>query len=142
MSQGIDASLPDQDAVVTVDFSNELKAAVVSHIRRSLRPGGRFGLYEQMRVAEGPITYPLPWAEDERSSFVDGPDHYARALEAVGFTIEKIEDRTAVVGRAGAPDGPNPAAVFGPAFVERITNNVAATRAGVLAPIVIIARAI
>ena len=54
-----------------------------------------------------------------------------RHLEAAGFTVEEVEDRTA------STLGPPPAAgrnavVFGEDFVQRIGNNIAATKAGLL----------
>ena len=71
------------------------KQAVFAEVHRVLAPGGRFAIYEQMRTADGDLPYPLPWAEDERSSFVETPEDYTRHLEAAGFTVEEVEDRTA-----------------------------------------------
>ena len=66
---------------------------------------------------------------------------YARHLEAVGFTIEEVEDRTSST-LGSPPQGPvTNATVFGPGFVERIGNNVAATKAGLLGAVLVVARA-
>jgi MPBQ/MSBQ methyltransferase len=119
------------------------KAAVFAEVRRVLRPGGVFGLYEQMRTGPGELRYPLPWAEDDRSSFVASPEDYARDLEAAGFRVGPIEDRTAATRPAPGPQtGLTPAAVFGPAFVERLANNIAGTRAGALSAVLILATAV
>ena len=68
-------------------------------------------------------------------------EDYVRQLLDAGFTVEEVEDRTAAT-LGGPPPGPvSPVAVFGPAFAERIGNNVAATRAGVLGAVVVLARA-
>ena len=93
-------------------------------------PGGRFALYEQVRTGEGELPCPLPWAQDDRSSFVETVADYRAALEAAGFEVEAEEDRTpATLGPP--PQGPvNNAVVFGPPFMHRIANNVAATKAG------------
>ena len=117
------------------------KQAVFTEVRRVLAPGAPFGVYEQVRVGPGDLTYPLPWAEDERSSFVESSEQYVAALEAAGFTVDAVEDRTA--STLGVPmSGPlSPVAVFGPVFAERVGNNVAATRAGLLAAVVVVARA-
>jgi MPBQ/MSBQ methyltransferase len=132
----------DRAMMVHVGMNIPDKAAVFAEIRRVLQPGGMFGLFEQMRTSEAELRYPLPWAEDSRSSFLAPPDDYARDLKAAGFTIDRTEDRTAATAR---PDGPpsqlSPAAVFGPSFMERISNNIAATRAGALAPVLMIATA-
>ena len=131
----------DRAVMVHVGMNIPDKQAVFAEVHRVLEPGGVFGLYEQMRTADGELTYPLPWAEDARSSFVETVDQYAEALVSAGFTVEEIEDRTA--STLGPPaDGPlSPAAVFGPVFVQRVGHNVQATRAGLLGAIVVLARA-
>ena len=73
---------------------------------------------------------------------MDTPEAYAKALDSAGFLVERTEDRTrAMAGPQGPEPRLSPAAVFGPSFAERIGNNINATRAGILAPIVMIARA-
>lgn len=131
----------DRAMMVHVGMNIPDKAAVFTEVRRVLRPGGTFAVFEQMQIADGELTYPMPWAEDSRSSFLASPASYVRDLEAAGFTIVRTENRTAAT--AAGPSGPGPrlstAAVFGARFIERIANNIAATRAGVLAPVLILA---
>ncbi|MDT7581206.1 MAG: arsenite methyltransferase, partial [Pseudonocardiales bacterium] len=131
----------DAAVLVHVGMNMPEKAAVFAEVHRVLRPGGRFALYEQVRTAEGDLTYPLPWAEDERSSFVETVADYRAHLEAAGFEIEDAEDRTpATLGPP--PQGPvSNAVVFGPPFVRRVANNVAATKAGLLGAWLFLARA-
>jgi SAM-dependent methyltransferase len=119
------------------------KAGVFAEVRRVLEPGGLFAVYEQMRVGAGELTFPLPWADDERSSFVETRERYAELLRDAGFRIELDEDRTAAVASAGPPPAGalTPGVVFGPGFAERIGNNVASTMAGILSPVLMIARA-
>ena len=94
-----------------------------------------------MRTSPGDLPYPLPWAEDERSSFVESVDDYTRHLEAAGFTIDEVEDRTAST-MGPPPAGPvSNAVVFGQGFMERIGNNIAATKAGLLGAVLVVARA-
>ncbi len=137
-----DASL-DRAMIIHVGMNIPDKPAVFAEVRRVLKPGAIFGVYEQMQVGDGEPTYPLPWAEDERSSFVETAEAYALALQSTGFVVEHTEDRRAATA---GPPGPeprlSPAAVFGPSFAERIANNIAATRAGILVPTVMIARAV
>jgi MPBQ/MSBQ methyltransferase len=120
--------------------------AVFTEVRRVLADGGRFGLFEQVRTGSGELTYPLPWAAEESSSFLVGLDALTGALTAAGFVVEEVEDRTAAVPEVAArPPGPpplSPATVFGPGFAERLRNDVAAIRAGLLAPVVVLARAV
>lgn len=149
---GVDAGSFDAAMLVHVGMNIPDKSAVFGQVRRALRDGGRFAVFEQMRTADGDLPYPLPWAEDARSSFVASPDDYADALRAAGFTIISTDDRSAQTsgppgppadppGPPADPPGLTPAAVFGPRFVERIGNNLAAARAGLLSPVLIVAEA-
>lgn len=121
-------------------------AAVFAEVRRVLAHGGLFGLFEQVRTGPGALTYPLPWAETEASSFVVDLDTLTDALGRAGFQVEEVEDRTPAVTQPPAPTpGPpplSPAVVFGPGFVERLRNDRAAVHAGLLAPVVVLARAV
>jgi MPBQ/MSBQ methyltransferase len=140
-------SLPLEDGsfdaamMVHVGMNVPDKRALFAEVHRVLEPGGLFAAYEQVATGTGTPTYPLPWAEDERSSFVETPEQYVEALTAAGFTDVEVEDRTAAT-TGPPPTGPlNQASIFGPAFVERIGNNIAATRAGVLRAVLLLARA-
>jgi SAM-dependent methyltransferase len=138
-----DASF-DRAMMIHVGMNVPDKGAVFTEVRRVLEPGGRFGIFEQMRCGEGELPYPMPWAEDDRSSFVASPEEYGALLEGAGFKVVLAEDRTAAV--AGPPQtgpgGLTPQAVFGPVFAERIGNNIAATKAGLLGAVLIVARAL
>ncbi len=140
-------SLPFGDAafngafMVHVGMNIPNKEAVFTEVRRVLEHGARFALFEQMRTADGELPYPLPWAVDERSSFVEDIASYTAALEAAGFSVEEVEDRTASTLRPPDSGALSPAMVFGQVFLERVGNNVAATRAGTLSGIVMVARA-
>ena len=131
----------DAAVMVHVGMNVPDKRSVFTEVHRVLAPGARFAVFEQMRTADGDLPYPLPWAEDERSSFVESPEDYTRHLEAAGFTIEEVDDRTE--STLGPPPGGkvNNAVVFGPVFAERIGNNMAATRAGLLGALLVVARA-
>ncbi len=131
----------DAAMMVHVGMNVPDKEAVFAEVRRVLVPGGTFGLYEQMRTGEGELPYPLPWAEDEQSSFVESVEDYRRHLESAGFTVVDVQDRTASTSGAPPPGPVTNAVVFGPAFVERIGHNIAATKAGLLGAMVVLARA-
>lgn len=144
LAPGADTGLPpgsfDRASLVHVGMNIPDKAAVFAEVRRVLTAGGLFGVYEQMRMAPGDLPYPLPWASDERSSFVAAPEDYVRDLTATGFRIVRQENRSAAVARGGPPPGgADQAALFGPAFGERVGNNLAAARAGLLAPVLLVA---
>ena len=122
------------------------KRDVFAEVRRLLGPGGRFAVFDQMRVGEGALTYPLPWAVDAESSFVVTPDAYVTDLEAAGFSVELRADRTrqsAGPPSGGVGGGPlSPAVIFGPDFVTRVHNNIADTTAGRLGAVLLVARAV
>lgn len=144
-------TLPFEDAsfdvasMIHVGMNVPDKQALFGEVRRVLRPGGRFGVYEQMRRDAGDLAYPLPWASDGTTSFVEDAAAYEAALRGAGFAVTSSEDRTAAV--AGPPPSdasaarPLPVAVFGPEFMVRIQNNVAATQAGLLRAVQILATA-
>src|SRR5262245_11654311 len=71
------------------------KARLFGEARRVLRRGAAFGIYDLMRVSDGPLPYPMPWAATAETSFVESPAAYRRLLEAAGFRIEAETDRTA-----------------------------------------------
>ena len=131
----------DFAVMVHVGMNIPDKTAVFIEVHRLLRPGGMFALYEQVRTREGELPYPLPWAEDERSSFVETAADYRAHLEGAGFEVEDEEDRTPTT-LGPPPQGPvSNAVVFGPQFAWRIANNVAATKTGLLGARLFLARA-
>ena len=81
------------------------KAGLFAEVRRVLEAGGLFAVYEQMRTGDGDLLYPLPWADDKESSFVDTRQRYAQLLDNAGFSVEHDEDRTAA-NAAGGPPSP------------------------------------
>lgn len=145
-------TLPYEDAsfqaatMIHVGMNVPDKTSLFHEVRRVLTPGGRFGVYDQMRVGDGPLSYPLPWAVDESTSFVATPAEYETALADAGFRVTDSEDRTeAVAGSvqgasAGSGEG-LPLAVLGPGLVVQLQNNIAAARAGLLGAVQILATA-
>ncbi|MDP3711282.1 MAG: class I SAM-dependent methyltransferase [Mycobacteriales bacterium] len=138
-------SLPFEDAtfdaamIVHAGMNMPDKAAVFGEVHRVLVPGSRFALYEQMASGTDKLAFPLPWAEDARSSFLETVEGYTALLENAGFTIEDVDDRTdSVLGpRPSVPVGP--ADVYGPIYVEGIGNYVAAAKAGKLRAVLVTA---
>jgi MPBQ/MSBQ methyltransferase len=145
---GSGSGLPFDDAsfdaamMIHVGMNIQDKGSVFADVHRVLRPGGTFVVFDQMRVGAGDLPFPLPWALDGRSSFIESPDAYTQQLAAAGFTVEQTEDRTPSVGPpAFGPGALSPAVVFGPEFVRRVGNNVRAADDGLLAAVLIVARA-
>ena len=79
---------------------------------------------------------------DRAMIIVCTPDESAENLPTAGFAVERVENRAAATADPGALRRRlGPGALFDPGFAVRLENNVAATRAGVVAPVMITARA-
>ena len=63
------------------------KPALFAGVRRVLKPGGVFGIYDQMRAADGELVFPVPWAPQPQASFVETPTTYKRLLTEAGFEV-------------------------------------------------------
>jgi MPBQ/MSBQ methyltransferase len=138
-------SLPFEDGsfdaavMVHVGMNVPAKQAVFEQVHRVLAPGARFALYDQMSTGRGDLTFPLPWAEDPRGSFLETADDYRRQLESAGFHVDEIEDRTEAVLVPPPASAVGPGDIFGPAFGEGVGNYVAAARAGLVRAVLILA---
>lgn len=125
------------------------KARLFAEVRRVLRPGGRYGVYDIQQVAPGPLPFPMPWAAGPETSFVATPEDYRRLLQAAGFTLQSETDRSAMTRELlaamrarQAAEGPSPlgpAVLMGPEFKQRLGNAIASLEAGTIAPVQIIA---
>jgi len=128
------------------------KAALFREVRRVMRQGARFGVYDIMRMAEGDLPYPMPWAMTMDTSFVETPAHYRKCLEAAGFAIDlerSHRDLAIKVGREmrekaareGAPPI-GPQVLMGESAQLRVGNVMSAVGDGLLAPIEMVVRAV
>lgn len=127
------------------------KLGLFAQVRRVLKPGGRFGVYDVMRIGSGDVPYPMPWAGAPETSFVEPPETYRRLLRQAGFEIEKERDRRTFALEMGqrmredaAKHGPPPLTLgilMGPSAPQRLGNVMTSLGDGVLAPIEMIARA-
>lgn len=104
-----------------------------------LVPGSRFALYEQMATGTDELTYPLPWAEDPRSSFLETVEGYSGLLATAGFTIEAVDDRTESVLGSPTFGGRWPGRRVRVHLRRGIGNYVAAARAGKLRAVLVTA---
>jgi ubiquinone/menaquinone biosynthesis C-methylase UbiE len=146
-----DAGTFDAATLIHVGMNIADKARLFEEVRRVLKPGAKFCLYEVMHAGEGELPYPMPWALTIETSFVETPETYRGLLSAAGFKIEAEENRRtfvldgaremrAKIERDGMP-ALNQHALLGPTARERLGNVMAALEGGIIAPIQMIARA-
>lgn len=123
------------------------KKSVFAEVRRVLKPGGVFGIYDAMRERDGPFAYPVPWSSEPATNHIDTPEAYKSALAAAGFTVARERNRRDFAlqsmqqraAQAGKPVGLP--VVMGAAAARKLANMRAMIEGGVFAPCEIIARA-
>ncbi len=126
----------------------EDKQTLCEEVFRVVRPGGRFAVYDIMRTADAPLSFPVPWASNESMSFVDDLATYRAALEAAGFEIEHVRDRRAfavdfftAMKQSTGTAGPPPVGlhlILGPDAPTKLANMVDAVTRGAIAPVEVI----
>jgi ubiquinone/menaquinone biosynthesis C-methylase UbiE len=151
-------SLPFADGVfdgaymLHVGMNIRDKAKVFAEVRRVLKPGGRFGIYDIMRESDGEFSYPLPWAASAETNFVEPATTYKRLLTQSRFEVFKERSRRQFaieflrqLRARVAQTGPSPLGLqilMGATAPQKIANMISLLDNGVIAPIEIIARAI
>jgi SAM-dependent methyltransferase len=142
----------DAATLIHVGMNIADKARLFADVRRVLKPGALFCVYEVMRAGEGDLPYPMPWAQSTETSFVETPEAYRRLLSAAGFKLEREQNRRsfvldlaremrAKIERDGLP-ALNQHVLIGPAARERLGNVMTTLERGTIAPVEMIARAV
>lgn len=97
VGNALEPPIPDGGAdaacLLHVGMNIEDKARLFGEVRRVVRPGGWFAVYDVMRVGAGEIDYPVPWASDAEASFVAVQRTYRRLLAEAGFRVKHERDR-------------------------------------------------
>jgi ubiquinone/menaquinone biosynthesis C-methylase UbiE len=135
-----------------VGMNIEDKAALFAGVRKALKRGAIFGIYDVMQIAPGKLSFPVPWASAAATSFVDTPIIYRQQLEANGFEVTKERGRRQFgieffrqMRARVAESGPPPLGlhiVMGADFRHKMANMITALEAGLIAPTEMIARAV
>jgi len=69
------------------------KDRLFQEVFRVLRQGSIFGVYDIMRIDEGDLTYPVPWATERSTSRLATPEQYQQALINAGFEVSIKNNR-------------------------------------------------
>jgi ubiquinone/menaquinone biosynthesis C-methylase UbiE len=129
------------------------KAKLFAEVRRVLKPGAVFGIYDVMREGDGDLAFPVPWASTPETSFVAGAADYRRLLEAAGFAVHKERSRREFAmeffrqlrARAADADGPPPLGLhllMGPTAPQKVANMIDNLQRGLIAPTEIVSNAV
>ncbi|WP_148360408.1 class I SAM-dependent methyltransferase, partial [Acidisphaera rubrifaciens] len=148
-----DAASFDGAYMLHVGMNIRDKAALFAEIRRVLRPGAQFAVYDVMREGDGELSFPVPWASRADISFVDDAATYRRALEAAGFAVEVARSRRDFAiaffrqmrARAAGSGGPPPLGLhllMGASSPQKVANMIDMLERGLIAPTEMIARAV
>ena len=126
------------------------KQSLAKELYRVTRAGGRLGIYDVMRVGDGELTFPVPWASEPQGSTVDPIATYKSALKTAGFNILTERNRgdfaleffAQLKSNAASADGPPPLGLhilMGTNATEKIANMIENISRNVVAPVEIIA---
>ena len=83
----------DRASMIHVGMNIADKDALFREVRRVLKAGGLFAVFDVVRTGPGVLSYPLPWAVSEETSFVSSGNEYREALERAGFRLERERGR-------------------------------------------------
>ncbi len=96
VASALDIPITDKFDILTllhVGMNLPDKAKLFSEANRMLVPGGTFAIYDIMTVGKGNLDFPVPWASDKSSSFVDTLDSYHKESSSQSFIIKKERNR-------------------------------------------------
>jgi ubiquinone/menaquinone biosynthesis C-methylase UbiE len=116
------------------------KRQAFAEVRRVLKPGGLFAIYDCMLESDAAFTYPVPWSSEPATNHIDTAEHYKAFLRATGFKLAAERNRRdfaiqAFQQRTGL------SVVMGAAAAQKAGNMRAQVESGVFAPVELIARA-
>lgn len=140
----------DRAYMLHVGMNISAKESLAKELYRVTRPGGRVGIYDVMRVGDGELLFPVPWAAEPRGSSVDLVTTYESALVDAGFHILAIRDRrefaleffAQLPSKAVDVAGPPPLGLhilMGKTAPEKIGNMVTNISRQIIAPVEIVA---
>ena len=142
----------DRAYMIHVGMNIADKAGIFREVRRVLKPEGLFTIFDIVRIGDGLIRYPVPWALSEETSFVVAMKDYRDALQNAGFRIAQERGRGAfsiefterMMARMaqGGPPALGLHLLMGEKAPVMIKNILAMMKEGILEPVELHARAV
>jgi ubiquinone/menaquinone biosynthesis C-methylase UbiE len=140
------------DAAVTmhVAMNVEDRASFYAELARVLKPGAPLCVFDVMKGPTAGMTYPVPWAESEATSFLKSAAETRALLEQAGFdvtdennlrlfAIDFFHEAASRAEAAGAPPlGLH--VLMGPSAQEKLANYLRAVEMRQIEPVILIAR--
>lgn len=157
--QGDATAMPFEDAAFDAAWTQHVamnipaKDKLYGEVRRVLKPGGTFAIYDVMRGAGDEVLYPVPWARTPDISHLVTPSEIEGLLAAAGFEVVESRDTTELgwkwfvamaerVAKTGAPPPLGFHLLLGPEFRDMAGNIRRNLEEGRTALVEIIARAV
>jgi ubiquinone/menaquinone biosynthesis C-methylase UbiE len=155
LRQGNALSLPfegqsfDAAYMIHVGMNIADKRALFAEAARVLRTNAGLVVFDVMRMADGELPHPLPWATTAMSNAIAAPGEYRFTLQSAGFEItsernrrafalEYFERQRAQSAASAAPLGLQ--TLMGSRRPDQVRNMLACVQAGLIAPVEIVAK--
>ncbi len=137
----------DAAVLLHVGMNIDDKESAFSDVARVLVDGGVFAIYDIMGRRDAAFDFPVPWAASQAGSFLATADEYVEVLEATGFEVEHVVDRSTFARgffsslrrRTGPPPPLGLHLLMGDEAPMRYKNMVDAVESGTIAPMEIVA---
>jgi SAM-dependent methyltransferase len=126
------------------------KELLISELYRVVRTGAKVGIYDVMRVNDGDLIFPVPWATKPEGSSVASVPTYKAALKRSGFNIVAERNRrdfaleffAQLQAKAASAKGPPPLGLhilMGSTAPTKVKNMIENISRNIIAPVEIIA---
>lgn len=126
------------------------KELLMSELHRVVRLGAKIGIYDVMRVNDGDLTFPVPWAAEPEGSSLASVAAYKAALERAGlkviaernrrdFALEFFAQLQAKVANAKGPPPLGLHILMGSTAPIKVKNMIENISRNMIAPIEIVA---
>ncbi|MBV8392936.1 MAG: class I SAM-dependent methyltransferase [Alphaproteobacteria bacterium] len=123
------------------------KKSMFVEVRRVLKAGGLFAIYDIFRESDGAFVYPVPWSSAPETNFIDTTASYKKLLADAGFTLDKERPRRDFAlasfkqaRERAAQGGPPTGIAMGSTAPQKMANLAKLVADGVAAPSELISR--